>query len=262
MLRCKSFNLLFRAAADLNLYATISKGRRAPVVQVSALRDTAGRPQRNFQEVPEETVWNYEGGVKLSTGMVSGSLGVFYQNYEGFQVSRVQPDGSTRTESAGSASNLGVEAEVAVRPAPWLSLFANGAYIDAKIDEDDALASTFSGARFRLQPKWQAAAGFTVDREIGGGMRIFATPSVTYRSKLFFELPNSELLSQDDVVLANARAGISFAEERFEVAGFIRNAFSEDYLLDAGNTGGAFGIPTFIPGEPRFYGVEVTARLF
>jgi outer membrane receptor protein involved in Fe transport len=93
-------------------------------------------------------------------------------------------------------------------------------------------------------------------------MRIFATPSVTYRSKLFFELPNSELLSQDDVVLANARAGISFAEERFEVAGFIRNAFSEDYLLDAGNTGGAFGIPTFIPGEPRFYGVEVTARLF
>jgi 2-hydroxychromene-2-carboxylate isomerase len=29
---------------------------------------------------------------------------------------------------------------------------------------------------------------------------------------------------------------------------------------NAGNTGGAFGIPTFIPGEPRFYGVEVTAK--
>jgi len=256
------FNVLLRATPELNLYATVSKGRRAPVVQVSALRDAAGRPQRNLQEVPEETVWNYEGGVKLSTGMVSGSVGVFYQNYEGFQVSVVQPNGSTLTQSAGSASNLGVEAEVAVRPAPWLSLFANGAFIDAKIDEDDALASTYSGARFRLQPKWQAAAGFTVDREIGGGMRLFATPSVTYRSKLFFELPNSDLLSQDAVTLVNARAGISFADERFEIAGFIRNAFDEEYLLDAGNTGGSFGVPTFIPGEPRFYGVEATARLF
>jgi len=256
------FNALYRVTPDINLYATISKGRRSPVVQLSAQRDASGDPIRNLQLIPEETVWNYEGGLKLSTGTLSGSLGVFYQNYEGFQVSRVQADGSTRTESAGSASNLGVEAEIAVRPAPWISLFANGAYIDAKIDEDDALASTFSGARFRLQPKWQAAAGFTVDREIGSGMRLFATPSVTHRSKLFFELPNSDLLSQGAVTLVNARAGISFADERFEIAGFIRNAFDEDYLLDAGNTGGGFGIPTFIPGEPRFYGVEATARLF
>lgn len=93
-------------------------------------------------------------------------------------------------------------------------------------------------------------------------MRVFATPSVTYRSQLFFELPNSDLLSQGPVTLVNARAGVSFADERFEIAGFVRNAFDEDFLLDAGNTGGAFGIPTFIPGEPRFYGVEATARLF
>ena len=32
------------------------------------------------------------------------------------------------------------------------------------------------------------------------------------------------------------------------------------YLLDAGNTGGAFGIPTFIPAEPRFFGMQLTAR--
>jgi outer membrane receptor protein involved in Fe transport len=58
----------------------------------------------------------------------------------------------------------------------------------------------------------------------------------------------------------NARAGVRFEEDRFEVAGFVRNAFGKNYLLDAGNTGGAFGIPTFIPAEPRFYGVELTAR--
>ena len=123
-----------------------------------------------------------------------------------------------------------------------------------------AFSPAFSGARFRLQPEWQGAAGFTIDKELGGGVRLFATPSVTYRSQIFFEVPNNPLISQDAVTLVNARAGVSFADDRYEIAGFIRNATGEDYLLDAGNTGGAFTIPTFIPAEPRFYGVEVTAR--
>ncbi len=256
------FNALYRITPEVNVYATVSKGRRSPVVQLSATLDSLGNPAPNLQLIPEETVWNYEGGVKVATGNVSASLGVYYQDYSGFQVSVIQDDGSTRTESAGSATNVGVEAEVAVQATDWLSLFANGAYIDAKIDEDNALVPAFSGARFRLQPKFQMAAGFTVDREIGNGMRLFLTPSVTHRSRIFFELPNSALISQDAVTLINARGGVSFADERFELAAFIRNATDEDYLLDAGNTGGAFGYPTFIPAEPRFYGIELTARVF
>ena len=94
-------------------------------------------------------------------------------------------------------------------------------------------------------------------------MRFFATPSVTHRSSIVFELPTlarPDPIEQEAVTLVNARAGVSFADRRYEIAGFIRNAFNEDYLLDAGNTGGAFGIPTFIPAEPRFFGVELTAR--
>ncbi|USA38702.1 TonB-dependent receptor [Pelagerythrobacter marinus] len=256
------FNALYRASPDLNFYATVSKGRRSAVVQLGATRDENGIAVPNYQLVPEEVVWNYELGAKLSRGPVSASLGAYYLDYSGFQVSVIQDDGTTRTESAGSASNLGIEAELAVQAAPWLSLFANGAYIDAKVDEDSALADAYSGARFRLQPKWQAAAGFTIDAPIGEGARFFATPSVTHRSRIYFELPNNPVTSQGSVTLLNARAGIAFARDRFEIAGFIRNATNEDYLLDAGNTGGAFGYPTFIPAEPRFYGIELTARLF
>lgn len=148
-----------------------------------------------------------------------------------------------------------------IRPTSWLSAFGNFSYIDAKVDDDpDLFDPDFAGARFRLQPKWQAAGGFTIDAPIGGGARVFATPSVTHRSRLFFELPNSPEISQGPVTLFNARAGVSFADERFEIAGFVRNASDEDYLLDAGNTGGAFGIPTFIAAEPRLYGIELTAR--
>jgi outer membrane receptor protein involved in Fe transport len=258
------FNALYRISDNVNVFATISKGRRSPVVQLGATSDgTNVIPNRT--DVDEEIVWNYEGGIKLATGPVSASLGVYYQVYDNFQVSVPQldangnPTGAFVTQSAGSASNLGVEGELAVDVTDWLNVFGNFGYIDGGIDDDPA-NGTFAGSRFRLQPEWQASGGFTLDYDFAGGARFFATPSITHRSTIFFQVPNSALLSQGPVTLVNARAGVSFAEERYEIAGFIRNAFDEDYLLDAGNTGGAFTVPTFIPAEPRFYGVEVTAR--
>ena len=34
----------------------------------------------------------------------------------------------------------------------------------------------------------------------------------------------------------------------------------EEFIIDAGNTGQAFGIPTFIAGPPRFFGVQFSVR--
>lgn len=257
------FNALYRVTDDLNVFATVSKGRRSPVVQINAARPAA-QVVPNVQTIAEETVWNYEGGIKLAAGRVSGSIGVYYQVYNDFQVSVPvivdgNPTGAFETRSAGGASNLGVEAELAVDVADWLNVFGNFGYIDGGIDNDPA-NGTFAGSRFRLQPEWQASGGFTVDYEFGNGARFFATPSITHRSTIFFEVPNNPLISQGPITLVNARAGVSFADGRYEIAGFIRNAFGKDFLLDAGNTGGAFTIPTFIPGEPRFFGVELTVK--
>lgn len=257
------FNALYRISPDVNVFATISKGRRSPVVNLGATVDGAGNVVADPDLVSQETVWNYEGGIKLASGPVSASLGVYYQVYENFQVSVQDPNGPVGTfitQSAGSASNLGVEGEIAVEATDWLQLFGNFGYIDGGIDEDGAFSPAFSGARFRLQPEFQASGGFSVNYEFGDSARFFFTPSVTHRSQIFFEVPNNPLISQDSVTLVNARAGVSFAGDRYEIAGFIRNAFDEDYLLDAGNTGGAFGIPTFIPAEPQFFGIELTAR--
>ena len=249
------FNILYRFSPQLNGFATVSKGRRSPTVSLDAAAGGVAR----INQIAEENVWNYEVGLKGNSGIFSGSLGVYYQTYDNFQVSVVGSDGVARTMSAGTASNLGVEAEVAIQPTSWLNIFANGGYIDGGIDDKEA-NGRFAGDQFRLQPKFQAAAGFTIDAPIGNGMRVFATPSVTYRSKIYFEVPNTEAISQDGVTLVNLRAGVSFAEGRYEISGFMRNATDKNYLLDAGNTGGAFGIPTYIPAEPRFYGVQLTAR--
>ncbi|MET1756379.1 TonB-dependent receptor [Novosphingobium sp. RD2P27] len=249
------FNALYRLNERVNLYATISKGRRSPTVAVSAANATTAK----IDLVPAENVWNYEGGIKGAAGILSGSLGVYYQKYDNFQVSVRRPDGTNVTQSIGSASNLGVEAEAHLQLASWLSAFGNVGFIGGGID-DKPENGRFAGNQFRLQPKWQWAAGFTVDAPVGQGARAFLTPSVTHRSKIYFETPNTEAISQDAVTLVNVRGGLSFADSRYEIAAFARNVFNEEYLLDAGNTGGAFGYPTFIPAEPRLYGVQLTAR--
>lgn len=252
------FNLLYRFSDDFNAYATVSKGRRSATVQLGA-RATPTSPVPNFTPVLAENVWNYEIGVKGSSGMFSGSIGAYYLTYDNFQVSVILPNGTTQTQSAGTATNKGVEAELTIKPASWLSVFGNIGYIDGGIDNKPTIAANFRGAKFRLQPDVQAAAGFTIDAPMGG-ITFFATPSVTYRSKIFFEIPNNNLISQEAVTLVNVNAGFRFGGDRFEVSAFARNLLNEDYLLDAGNTGGAFGIPTFIPAEPRLYGIRVGAR--
>jgi iron complex outermembrane recepter protein len=251
-------NLLYRFSDDFNAYATVSKGRRSATVQLGA-RSTPTGPAAAFTPVLAENIWNYEVGLKGAVGIFSGSIGAYYLTYDNFQVSIVLPNGTTQTQSAGSAKNKGVEAELTIKPASWLSLFGNIGYIDGGIDDKPTIAANFRGAKFRLQPEVQAAGGFTINAPLGG-VTFFATPSVTYRSKIFFEIPNNPLIAQDAVTLVNVNAGFRFGGDRFEISAFARNLLNEDYLLDAGNTGGAFGIPSFIPAEPRLYGVRVGAK--
>jgi outer membrane receptor protein involved in Fe transport len=77
---------------------------------------------------------------------------------------------------------------------------------------------------------------------------------------MFFEIPNNPLIAQEGVTLVNVNAGFRCGGDRFEISAFARKLFDEDYLLDAGNTGGAFGIPSYIPAEPRLYGVRFGAK--
>lgn len=247
------FNALYRVTDDINLYATVSKGRRSPVVDLDA-----GGPQL----IAGERVWNYEGGVKFGDGMFTGTLGFFYQEYTNFQVSLEDETGLPQPFNAGQAENTGIEIEAAYAPSRNLRVFANYAYIDAKIGQPaDAGNTQFVGSRFRLQPEHSASGGIDASFPVGnGGIELFATPTVTYQSKVFFEIPNDPLISEGGYTLVNLRAGVRFGDGKYQITGFARNLFDKEFLIDAGNTGGVFGTPTFIPGEPRLYGVEVSAR--
>ena len=249
-------NVLFKLDDDVNLYATISKGRRSPVVQLDAARTDFGVGPR-LQVIPQDKVWNYEGGIKGRFGPFTAAASVFYQTYDGFQFS-VTSGGVTTIRSADSANSLGVELEGNLKLASYLSVFGTFGYIDGGIG-DEAANGAFAGNQFRLQPKTTASGGAILRAPLGG-VTLYATPSVTYKSKVFFELPNTEAISQKGYALVNVRAGLEFAQGRYNVGGFVRNATNKRYLIDAGNVGGSFGIPTYIAGEPRFYGVELGAK--
>lgn len=247
-------NLLWRANDKLNLYATWSKGRRSPVVQLDAA--PGGRARRT--DVAAETLTNYEVGLKYASQRVTANLGAYLMTYNDFQVALVRPGLPNQTVSAGGATNKGIEAFVTAQLNDSLQLFANGNWIDAQVDEDPRFP-TFSGDRFRLQSEWQGSAGGTVSVPLGQ-MELFATPTVSYRSSVFFELPNNPVTSQGPVTLVNLRAGLRDVDGRWEILGTASNLLNTEYVLDAGNTGGAFGIPTFIRGLPRLFGLEAVYR--
>lgn len=259
------FNLRFEASEDINLYATVSKGRRSDVIDVDSTNDANGNLIADTTLIPAEIIWNYEAGIKarLADGRVDVALSSFYQDYANFQVTVIDINGQTQPSNAGSASNFGVEGEVRVQFNEYFQMFGNAAYIDATID-DQPENGIFAGNRFRLQPEWSTALGGLLTLPVTEEINFFANATWTYRSDVFFEIENQPIagldIAEDAVNLVNLRAGFAAADDSWEVNVFANNLFDKEYIIDAGNTGGAFGTPTFVAGPPRFYGVQLTGR--
>jgi outer membrane receptor protein involved in Fe transport len=167
--------------------------------------------------------------------------------------------GSCSLVENADATNKGIEVEISANLSKSINLFANGSYIDARVNNETRFGN-FADDRFRLQPEWQGSAGGTLRLPISESLEFFATPTVTHRSSVLFELPNNPVTAQGPVTLVNLRAGIRHPEAKWEIIGFANNLTNELYLMDGGNTGGAFGIPTFIRGLPRLFGVEAVYR--
>ena len=56
--------------------------------------------------------------------------------------------------------------------------------------------------------------------------------------------------------LLNLNLGVKLANG-WEVQAWGSNLADKDYLIDAGNTGQQLGLPTYIVGAPRMFGVRV-----
>lgn len=259
------FNALYRVSPNTNLYATISKGRRAEVLSVDAAFSPQGSVVPDVTEVPAEIIWNYETGLKgfLFDRTVNYTASVFYQDYSDFQVTLQDDAGNPFIANAGAARNVGFEADVRARLGSNTQFFTNLAYIDARIDRNSSNGD-LAGNRFRMQPEWTFSTGLFHQRPLTANLNLTGSIVYSFRSDVFFEPENEPVmgfdLAQGAVQLTNARIGIEHPVQQWSVKLFANNLFDKSYLVDAGNTGATFGYPTFIAGAPRMVGVEFQKR--
>jgi len=232
------------------VYATLSKGRRPPVLRVD---ENGVTPLKN------EIVWNYELGFKgmSSDGLFSYDAAVFNYNYENFQTTIVE--GTRRVPvDAGSATAWGLELSGRFQLTHDVQLFANYGYIDASFDDTDVDGNLqiYAGNTFRLTPENTFAFGVMGNAFVARDKKLNWSLSYNWKDHVFFEEDNTPGIEQDAYGLLNARISVELSPG-WKITAYATNLLDEEYLIDAGNTGRNFGLPTYISGAPRLYGIKL-----
>jgi iron complex outermembrane receptor protein len=248
----------FKVSDTLNTYASISRGRRPNMINVS---DTTP----DGEDVPAEIVWSYELGMKGSAadGRFVYDLSLYYYDYTNFQAS-VQNDTPPPffvTTNAGKAHALGFEASLFARFSDNVNGWFNYGYIDGGFNafDDDGTYQQLAGNRFRMTPKQSVSLGLDWTIPLSNGDSLYVRPSWNWRGHVYFEDENQPGIEQDSYGLLNLRMGWRF-NQNWDLGLWGNNLTNEEYLIDAGNTGLLFGIPTVIPGPDRSYGVSLRAK--
>ncbi|WP_405606725.1 TonB-dependent receptor [Polaribacter sp. Asnod1-A03] len=241
---------------NITLFGTTSRGRRPNVINITATETNI---------LSDEIVWSYEVGAKslFLDNSLQFDVNAYMYDYSNFQTSVAKfEDGvlTSTTEDSGNASSFGFETAMQYAFSKTSSFFANYGYIDASFDDVDSNGNEqdLAGNTFRLTPKHSFSAGFNINVDANDNLRYFFRPTYTYKSKVFFEETNLPNISQDGYGILNFKTGLVLNKD-YELTFFMNNVLDKEFIVDAGNTGGAFGIPTFIAGAPRFFGVQLKA---
>ncbi|HVL29876.1 MAG TPA: TonB-dependent receptor, partial [Sphingomicrobium sp.] len=120
------------------------------------------------EDYNDETLWNYEAGVKYSRGPITFNAAVFHTKIRDLQVTVDAGSCSSRIVlNVDKAHTTGVEAEFSARPIAGLELSLAGSYVDAEFDSTvnnatlASLTGIRKGNRLPSVPKFQMAATAT-----------------------------------------------------------------------------------------------------
>lgn len=282
----------YRFADDAYLYFNYARGRRPEVLEEDFDRDSADSNGNgstadivgSFVVVPAETVDSFEVGLRgqFLDRRLSFQAAAYYYDYTNFQtsVARQSPSGAPVFDliNAGSASSYGLEMLANYELSDEFSVFASYAWNRGRFGatDGDGNPQRFADNQFRLAPDHSFAIGANIQLPIADGTEFFFRPNLTYQSRVFFTNDNDLAFNvldatgtttlftvpgvlQDDYALLNGQLGVTFNDGQYRVAVWGKNILDEEYIIDGGNTGGVFNIPTFIAGPPARYGVSFSA---
>ncbi len=238
-----------------NIYVNIAKGRRPDIIDLNESTPII---------LTDEELLSYEVGGKIlafnNKLQVNGS--VFYYDYSNFRTP-TSDNGNTgmisfSQQDSGAATVKGAEISVNYNFGKKSSIFANYSHLETSFDDTDENGRPlqFAGNRFRQAPNNSYALGGNFQTTIDDTFDFYFRPNFSFKSKVFYTFGNNEELTQSSFGLFNFSTGI-ILKKGIEVSLYMKNVFDKNYIIDAGNQGNAFGIPTIIQGSPRFYGARL-----
>lgn len=244
----------------------------------------------NRPDYKDETLWNYEAGVKASTGGVTFNAAVFYNDIKNLQVTADAGSCSSRVVfNVPKAHSMGLEMELSARPLQGLELSVNGSVIDAKFDSsvEDAggnvIAGMRDGNRLPTVPKFQMAATSTYTTQVSDGLDWSATASFqhvgnrytqpgdqeagagSYSNSVYYNLVNDDFGTGNynfgsfllpSYNLVNLSTGLSW-DSGLSVTVYVNNLFDENPLLSLDRERGGRARIGYNIGSPRKVGMTV-----
>lgn len=280
---------VYEVNPDVNLYARVARGYRAPSIQGRILFPpaTATPLEDGVSVADSETITSYEAGLKstLLGGRARFNLSGFLYNLNGAQLTAVGGDvNANRVINADNVRGYGIEMDAELAATDNLLLTASVSYNHTEIRDEGLTTAACGGTRVDtfpdvslctiLDPIVIAAAPFSAaivsidgnslpqaPRWIANWTARYSVPVASgevyaftdwsYRSKINFFLYESVEFQDKRLLEGGLRVG--YKTDTFDVAGFVRNITNDASAV----SGIDFNNLTAMVNEPRIWGVEV-----
>ncbi|MFM9979110.1 MAG: TonB-dependent receptor [Sphingomonadaceae bacterium] len=235
----------------------------------------------------DETLWNYEGGVKAQFGGITFNAAGFYTDIKNLQVTADAGSCSSRIVfNVPKAHTMGVEVEISAQPVRGLELNVSGSLLEARFDstltrpDGSVIEGIKDGNRLPSVPEFQISANASYTFPLGGSANGSLSASFQHIGSRFTQPGDQENnprtfvsglafggatgtastvldLKLPSYQLVNLRAGIEFAES-FDVSIYVNNLLDENALLAFDRERGGRARLGFSTNSPRTIGI--TAR--
>ena len=289
------FTASYKAAEGILFYATYAKTFKSGGINQNGVpTDTSNNPILASATVKPESVRHYEAGIKTEFRDLNAilNLAVFRTDIKDYQANVNNGQfGVLRgyLANAGAVRSQGVEADFSVRPSERFNTYVNAAYTDATyrkfIDApcppelSGGTVATgaqvpgaagvpgslspancdISGQRLPGVSEWSVSWGFEANAPVDLFKQdgfVYLGYDGSYRSSFSSNPSPSAYTQVPGYSLSNFRLGFR-TDSGFDIYGFVRNAFDQDYFeqlfVGPGNTGLIAGLP----GDPRTWGFTV-----
>jgi iron complex outermembrane receptor protein len=255
---------------DVNVYARVAKGYRAPAIQGRILFD------RDVSTADSENTMSYEAGIKttLLDRKLRFNLTGYFFKMKDLQLSAVGgANNANLLLNANAVKGHGFEAELEARPVRGLTLTGGVSLNIAKIRDKDLIVEVcaaactvtdpfavpsvpfdpgevyIDGNQLPQAPKWTLNWSAGYEHPVGNGS-LYIFTDWYHRSKINFFLYESVEFSDDKLPDGGLRVG--YKTDAFDIAGFVRNINNDKSAV----SGIDFNNLTAMVNEPRIWGVE------